>query len=700
MAIMAAGNSARNAVMIEVFYGFGWVAIRLANCLLKAAPDMKFRSLFSLVQIAAALGIAGDTFAAVTNQWTNTASSVWPATTNWSLAAAPSTSFDFIVISNAGTKTVTVDPSTPPVNLSVRSLAVSAPAGATNTLQLLNLPSGTPFTASRTVSIDRGGVLDVVNSTFAPQSTFMITAGTLQLDSGLVDTTANLIDVRVGRTSGTTGTVLLNGGTLKCFGFRLGELSGSQGSCTVNGGTLYSTSVLDMGEIVNSPGTLNILSGQVIVTNDVTRVGNLAAGTFNQSGGTASLSFWSIADNASGTANISGGQLTVTPVGALDVTRVGNFGTGQLNVSGGTVWLRGEFHVADNAGILGHVKITGGQLISTNDLVAIGRYGIGDLTISNANAWFTNTSVGRHDGAAGTLTVNNGANLFCVDDLSIGRFTNSVGHVFVTGGLLSLTNDNIWAGRQGAGDFTVSGGTVRAKALYVAASEGGTNAADGGSATFSGGTTILSSNLFVGTGLMSTGQVNVTGGVLAVTNASGSNAIHVDSGNFALAQGLVIADSVVLTNTSGAFSFTAGEMRAHNMIIANGSPFVVGDGTQSATLRLTGGTYSFADGLVISSNATVTGCGTIVGSVSNSGVLSTNCGGGGVVISSVSVSGSTATVSFSTLNGASHTLEFKKALNDPAWTAILPSVTGNGGVMSTQDTTATNAARFYRIHVQ
>jgi T5SS/PEP-CTERM-associated repeat protein len=330
--------------------------------------------------------------------------------------------------------------------------------------------------------------------------------------------------------------------------------------------------------------------------------------------------------------------------------------------------------------------------------VSIGRYGIGDFTITNATAWFTNTSVGRHDGATGTLTVQDKASLFCVDDLSIGRFANSIGHVYVPGGLLSLTNDNIWTGREGTGDLNVSGGTVRAKALYVGMSEDGTNTPQG-TATLTGGATILSSNLIVGTSLLSTGQVNVAGGLLVVTNQTANNAIRIASGNFSLSQGVVIADTLLLTNATGAFTFAGGELRAGSITVSNGAPFVVGNGVQPATLKLGGGTYSFADGLTISSNATVTGCGTILGPISNNGTLSTNCGGG-IVIGSVNKAGATATIFFSTASGASHVLEFKTGPSDPVWSAILPGIIGNGSIMSLQDTTATNAARFYRIHIQ
>jgi hypothetical protein len=636
--------------------------------------------------------------AATTNRWTNAVSSVWSATTNWSAGVPPSTSFDFTVITNAGTKTVTIDAGTPVANLAVRGLMLSAPVGSTNTLQLVSLPAA--MNSSGVVNIQRGGVLEISNSAFTAENTFDVTSGSLVMDSGLLDTSVSQVDIRVGRANGATGTVTLNGGTIKCFGFRLGELNGSTGACTIQGGTLFSTSVLDMGELFNSTGSLTMTSGQIIVTNDITRVGNIASGQFNQSDGTSSFSFWSIADNAPGTANISGGLVTITPEGPLDVTRVGNFGTGHLNISGGTVWARGEFHVADNPSVQGSVLMTGGLLYATNDLVAIGRYGFGDMTVTNATAYFTNTSVGRHTDATGTLNVQNGGSIFCMDDLSIGRFTNAIGTVNVSGGLLSLTNDSIWVGREGSGTLAVTGGLLKARAIYTGMSEDGTNTPSG-TVTISGGSVLLSSNLVVGTSMLSTGQVNFVGGVLAVTNANGSGAVNIVNGTAALNGGSVVTDQLIMTNADGTFSFVSGALRAKNMTIANGVPFVVGDGIQPATLQLLGGTYSFADGLVISSNATVSGCGAIIGTISNNGTLSTNCNSAPtVLISSISRQGSTVTVNFSTLSGASHTLEFKNSLDDPVWNAILPPIIGNGGVTNTVDLSATNKTRFYRIHVQ
>jgi T5SS/PEP-CTERM-associated repeat protein len=633
-----------------------------------------------------------------TDSWVPATNGLWRTAVNWSSSQVPSTSFDPTIIANAGTKTVTVDAATPVANLSVRTLSISAPGGSINTLLLDSLPSA--FITGRPFTIGSGGVVRVTNSTLSVLDTFDITAGNLTLDSGTIDTTPNLVDVRVGRASGATGTVTLNGGILRCFGFRIGELAGSQGVCTISGGTLFSTSVVDMGELLNSPGTLNIVSGQLIATNDITRVGNLAPGTLNQSGGSSQLSFLSIGDNASGTMNFSGGSLVVTPNSDLDVTRVGNFADSQLNISGGTVWLRGDFHVADNPGINATVTLSGGTLTATNGLVAIGRYGIGLMTVTNATAWLTNASVGRHTGATGTFNLQDGGSVSCVDDLSIGRFVDAVGHVTVSGGLLSLTNDNIWVGRDGIGDLTISAGRIRSKSMFVGMSEFGTNAPQG-NATFNGGITTVSSRLIIGSSLISTGQVNMSGGVLAVTNTLANGTIDVDSGKFSLTGGTLLADALVVTNSSTQMNFSSGTLQLGSLSVSNGLPFIVGDGVNPAVLQLQGGTYFFADSLVISSNATVTGCGTIIGATMNNGTLNLTCvQSTPVLISSIARSGNTATVSFSTTAGKTHLLEYKNALIDPAWTTILPGVVGNGTVTNLLDAAATNTTRFYRIRIQ
>jgi hypothetical protein len=80
------------------------------------------------------------------------------------------------------------------------------------------------------------------------------------------------------------------------------------------------------------------------------------------------------------------------------------------------------------------------------------------------------------------------------------------------------------------------------------------------------------------------------------------------------------------------FSFDGGLLSSGGTAVTNSQTFFVGDGTDAATFQLaSGGTgiHSFANGLTISSNAFLTGCGTIEGSVvvNPGGTVVANCGG-------------------------------------------------------------------------
>jgi hypothetical protein len=218
--------------------------------------------------------------------------------------------------------------------------------------------------------------------------------------------------------------------------------------------------------------------------------------------------------------------------------------------------------------------------------------------------------------------------------------------------------------------------------------------------TVAEGSVVLSSNLIVGTSLISTGQVLVAGGSVMLTGGAGPAYLEVDSGTFTLNQGSVTVDNLLLTNSTGQFAFNGGTLQAGSATVANGAPFVVGDGTTPAILQLQGGTYTFADGLVVANNATVTGCGTIVGNVVNNGTISTNCGPAGVIITAAFKTNSAVTVWFTTFNGSNHVLQYRHPQSDTGWTSILPGVTGNGGVTNQVDTNATAEARYYRIRVQ
>jgi len=657
------------------------------------------------------------------NDWNASASGLWRTAVNWSLGTAPSnrSNENPTQITNAVSKTVTIDSATGSGNLAVRALTVSAPVGSTNTLALVNIPLGTPLTTSNPLLVGRRSILAITNSAVSLSDSFDILDSTVILDSGslicaascdlqsgslivnsgTLTATLGTTGIRMGRFSGANASFKINGGTVNTLRVTLGSVSGSQNSLTLAGGTLICSDSLSLAQLPATTGSATMTAGNLIVTNGTTKIADRAAATLTQSGGNTTFADLSIGDLGFGTYNLSGGTFTVTPRTSTDLTIIGNLENGDFNQSGGVAVVRNEIHVADFGGVVANLNLTGGEFFATNDLVAIGREGMGNLTISNALVVLTNTSIGRHFGSSGNMTVLAGANAFLIADLSLGRLAGASGQLFVTDGALSLTNDDIWVGRGGSGDMTVSGGTVRAKNLHVGSSDDGTNAPSG-TLQLTGGNTLLSAGFFLGTSGLSSGSATVSGGNLIATNSSGNAGLVIADGTFTFSQGTIVADTLVMTNGSGQFAFNNGVLRSKGMMVANGQPFTVGDGINPATLELQGGTYTFANGLVISPNATVTGCGTVIGSVVNNGTYNNPCGTSSpsITIRSLAKVGNTVTVFFSTLTGSNHILEYKTNLTTPTWNAILPGVIGNGSVMWKADSTATNAARFYRIKVQ
>jgi|HubBroStandDraft_1064217.scaffolds.fasta_scaffold467361_2 hypothetical protein len=101
-----------------------------------------------------------------TNSWID-GSSKWETTNNWSLGRAPSLSDSADYITNASTKTVTIDATTSgshPSTLSITNLQLSAPAPSTNTLALNSAGTLTPLHVLDSFIITNGGLLTITNS--------------------------------------------------------------------------------------------------------------------------------------------------------------------------------------------------------------------------------------------------------------------------------------------------------------------------------------------------------------------------------------------------------------------------------------------------------------------------------------------------------------------------------------------------------
>jgi hypothetical protein len=234
---------------------------------------------------------------------------------------------------------------------------------------------------------------------------------------------------------------------------------------------------------------------------------------------------------------------------------------------------------------------------------------------------------------------------------------------------------------------------------------------------------VRSSQMTIGSGSSSiNNRVQITNGRVVVTNAVNGAFLAVRGGDFILQGGSATVDQLVSTYGSiGRVILNNGMISAKRVAIDNGAPFVVGDGVQPAILQLEGGNSTFANGLIISSNAVLRGYGDIVNNVTNygtiiadrpgaklsfwayldnHGVITATNGGGFFQLTGISRTNDSAQITMEGIRGLTFTLEYKDNLLDADWTTLLPSVLVTNSRISMIDSNAIAPTRFYRVRAQ
>ena len=556
--------------------------------------------------------------------------------------------------------------------------------------------SGSGFTSFNVVQVGQGagttGTLTVNGGT-------LIDAGALNVDKGLVTiyggglvTVGTASAVQVGQF--TAGTVMVNGGTLTgadalvvsnglldVYGGGVVNVSGgslvqssvgSSGSGTliVNGGTLSQTDGgltfgpgLGGGPVgVGGPGGAN--SGVLLVDNGGTLTTTDTNGiAFDTGSGTVTGATWTVngalaIGNASGTAS-----LDVNTNGLVNAS--GNYvsvgltgGTGTLTVeSGGTV-IGGLLTVSDNAsgstglvavGDTGTVEATGisvggggtivvGGTAQAALLTETGGFGVGsggntsaELIVNQfgsvSDTGSNGFAIGSAGGASGTVVVNDG------------RLTNSdvltVGGAGAAGGMLLIEGGGTVIGSYAAGGPAAdidTASTIQAGATV-------TGSGSLWDLTGAGQQLIVGDT---GTGLLSVangGTVNAGNDTIDIGNQSGGNgSVVVGAGNALLEGGaLQVATAagsagLLTINVGGTVNVTSAHIGAGGNIV------------------LAGGVLDPPTTITISAGGTISGYGTIDGSLA---------GGGSVIATGglLDVTGSVASGSFTVMNGATLELD-------------------------------------------
>jgi len=306
---------------------------------------------------------------------------------------------------------------------------------------------------------------------------------------------------------------------------------------------------------------------------------------------------------------------------------------GSLNVNGGTASIEYSEYVFFQQGAT--VTVNSGKLsvmtkptAATGNVINFARTGTSAL---NINGGFVDLKEGAYFGymgsGKGTLTMTGGVLSLGTLHQYITQFGNATGSgvATVSGGVvtnqgpLGVGNDD-WTG-AGSGIFTLSGGEWNQKGNVILSKTRGV-----GKVYLYGGHFACGADISLGLPGTSydtaNGWLEVAGGTHCATNESRTATLLVRRGTLLMTNGTMTVDNLVSTNgTVGVLKLWGGDFTVNNgSDISNGVAAVFGNGVLSATVSLVAGTHRFANGLVVTNNATLAVGGTgAVGAVAIAG---------------------------------------------------------------------------------
>jgi len=410
-----------------------------------------------------------------------------------------------------------------------------------------------------------------------------------------------------------TGTVEQTGGDLSVgSSLYLGNFTAANGSYHLSGGTLMISNNLYVG----AQGL-----GTMIITNAgaVTVVGDAVVGAAGNG-----------SPQAGSRITVGGGSLTIGTalrIGGENTTVSG--ADGHLEQFGGTISVSGITKLGDNNDSTGRVTTTGGTLALASDLhVGENSGALGIMIVSGAaTTQVAGVSyISRYTGSRGILSVSGG--LFAANgSMEVGNDNSMTGHVVVTGG--RLTSTTIVVGRQGRGEFVISGGSVTASTFALSFAPNGI-----GSLSMTGGRLVLTNaleNLSMrrpGAALTISGGTIVAHGI-TVGSVAGHNLISTPA-TMTISGGTVIGGFDNSANSSNDFYVGAGSGRTGVVHITSGTldvsrsnnDLVLGRDTNSMGLFImSGGTVSVGGAIKVGDG----GVGRYVisgGSLTNTSIIS------------------------------------------------------------------------------
>ena len=450
------------------------------------------RDRLRLCLLLACLGGSATLLRAQSNLWISAGSGKWEADANWSLGAPGAG--DSIFITNAGTKTVTIDATTSGSfsnTLSVTNLTLSAPGSAVNTLLLTDAGTNTPLRVHENFVLLSGGALAVTNSGFTVDCARPPTAGEngsdVQLDGvATVNNGAlnfsNAWSTTVGAAQ--AGSLSLTNSTFDAhvlFVGYYGQGTANFINCTSRLGYIFSLATVNYA----ITQAVNIVGGQFIATNTY----------YGPDENIIHLGDRGIARMTVSNANVRFGTTTIGQISGAD---------GSLSFQGGTMTLGKTFLGANAENTFptaqGSILVSGGRMSMPE--LHIGYQATGTVTVAAGYLSNSITILGETNGATGTLNITGGTNVIS-SLLQVGT-NGSSGAVSITGGALLVTNASHTAA------VVVNGGTLF--------NLGGVFVHDGDLILTNGATLVTASNYLAGSAAGSSNSVTINGSALVATN--------------------------------------------------------------------------------------------------------------------------------------------------------------------------------------